>query len=59
MGPWKLQELNTLFSKAMNSALINPWSAQWLFKYMFFHLKYFCDNENYNLAAINYNDNIS
>lgn len=32
---------------------------QWLFKYMFFHLKYFCDNENYNLAAINYNDNIS
>lgn len=43
----------------MNSGFINPWSTQWLFKYMFFHLKYFRDNENYNLAAINYNDNIS
>lgn len=43
----------------MESAIINSWSAQWLFKYMFFHLKYLRDNENYNLTAINYNDNIS
>lgn len=39
----------------MKSAIINPWSTQWLFKYVFLHLKYFSDNENYNLTAINYN----